>query len=149
LEISRQFDAHYTAKFVPNTAHILQYTLCELWSRHIQCIYSSEYSGFNIQLNVSALVLEISRKFNARYTARLVPNTAHILQFTLCELWSRHIQCYYSSAYSGFNIHPSVSPMQLEICRKCESRYTPQLLPNAAHISGFVLCDLGVLSNRA
>jgi hypothetical protein len=56
---------------------------------HIQCIYSFLYSGLNIQLNVSALQLEISRQLNVRYTANLVPNTANILQFTLCELWSR------------------------------------------------------------
>jgi hypothetical protein len=56
---------------------------------HIQYIYSSIYSDFNIHLNVSALLLEISRQFNARYTANLVPNTAHIIQFTLWELWSR------------------------------------------------------------
>jgi hypothetical protein len=65
-----------------------QFTLCELCSRHIQCIYSSAYSGHNIQLNVSALLLETSRQFNACYTARLVPNTVHSHQFTLCELWS-------------------------------------------------------------
>jgi hypothetical protein len=56
---------------------------------HIQCSYSSAYSGLNIQLNISALQLEISRICNARHTANLVPNTAHILQYTLCELWSR------------------------------------------------------------
>jgi hypothetical protein len=56
---------------------------------HIQCIYSSAYSDFNVLLNVSALLLEISRQFNSRYTANLEPNTAHILRFTLCELWSR------------------------------------------------------------
>jgi hypothetical protein len=56
---------------------------------HIQYIYSSAHSVFNIHLNVSALLLEISGQFNARYTANLVPNTAHILRFTLCELWSR------------------------------------------------------------
>jgi hypothetical protein len=56
---------------------------------HIQSIYSSVYWGFNIQLNASALLLEISRQFNARYTANLVPNTAHILRVTLCVLWSR------------------------------------------------------------
>jgi hypothetical protein len=56
---------------------------------HIQCIYSSAYSGRIIQLNVSALLLQISRQFNVRYTAKLLPNTAHIDQFTLCELWSR------------------------------------------------------------
>jgi hypothetical protein len=55
----------------------------------MQCNYNSAYSGFNIQLIVSALLLEISRQFNARYTAFLVPNTEHIVQFTLCELWSR------------------------------------------------------------
>jgi hypothetical protein len=202
LGISRKLHACYTANTVPNTAHILQFTLCELWSRtytkyiqlrifrlhystestcadigdistiqcalyckhgakysahapdyamwtvvpdihkvftaphiqatifnwtylrwnwkysdtsirvilqiwcqivrissslrcvncgpgHIQSIYSSVYSGFNIQLNVSALLLEISRQFNERHTANLVPNTAHIVQFSLCELWSR------------------------------------------------------------
>jgi hypothetical protein len=56
---------------------------------HIQCIYSSAYSDFNIRQNVSALLLYISRQFNARYTANLVPNTAHIVQFTLCEMWCR------------------------------------------------------------
>jgi hypothetical protein len=56
---------------------------------HIQCIYSSAYSVFNIHLNVSALILYISRQFNVGYTANLVPNTAHIVQFTLCEMWCR------------------------------------------------------------
>jgi hypothetical protein len=56
---------------------------------HIQCIYSSAYSVFNVHLNVSALLLEISRQFNSCYTANLVPNTAYIIRFTLCELWSR------------------------------------------------------------
>jgi hypothetical protein len=48
---------------------------------HIQCI--------NIQLNVSALLMDMSRKFHESYTAIWVPNTAHILQFTQCVLWSR------------------------------------------------------------
>jgi hypothetical protein len=53
---------------------------------HTECIYSSAYSGVNNHLNVSALILVIYRQFNARYTANREPNTAHILQFTLCEL---------------------------------------------------------------
>jgi hypothetical protein len=56
---------------------------------HIQCIYSSIYSDFNIRLNLFALLLEIIGHVDARYTANLVPNTAHILRYTLCELWSR------------------------------------------------------------
>jgi hypothetical protein len=56
---------------------------------HIECIYNSIYSDFNIHLNVSALLLYISRQFNARHTANLLPNTAYILQFMLFELWLR------------------------------------------------------------
>jgi hypothetical protein len=55
----------------------------------MQCNYSSAYPDFSIQLNVSALLMEISRQFNPRYTANLMPHTAHILQFTRCERWSR------------------------------------------------------------
>jgi hypothetical protein len=61
---------------------------------HIQCIYISAHSVFSIQLNVSALLLEISRQFNERYTAIMVPNTAHNLQFTQCVLWSRTYRTY-------------------------------------------------------
>jgi hypothetical protein len=146
LEISRQFNERYTANFEPNTAHILPFTLSELWSQlytkylqrrilrlqyssvgvcaaiaditwiqcalqcklgakysahppvdakvncgtgHIQSSYRSAYLDFNIQLKVGPLLLEVSRQCNERYTASLVPITAHMLQFTLCELWSR------------------------------------------------------------
>jgi hypothetical protein len=61
---------------------------------HIQCIYSSIYSGFNIQLNVSAVLWGKYRQFNVRYTPNVVPNTAHILQFTLSELWFRTCTMY-------------------------------------------------------
>jgi hypothetical protein len=86
--------------------HVILQILCQIQSPssgfryvncgpgHIQCIYSSACSDFNVLLKVSALLLEISRQFNARYTANLGPNTAHILRFKLCELWSRtmHLQ---------------------------------------------------------
>jgi hypothetical protein len=39
---------------------------------HIQCNYSYVYSGFNIQVHQSALLLEISRYFDARCNANLV-----------------------------------------------------------------------------
>jgi hypothetical protein len=56
---------------------------------HIQSNYSTAYSGYNIRLYLSALQLEIFRHFDPRYTANMVSNTAHIVQFTLCDLWSR------------------------------------------------------------
>jgi hypothetical protein len=72
---------------IQRTSSSLRYVNCG--SGLIQCIYSSACSGFNIHLNVYAVLLEISRQLNARYTANLVPDTAHILRFTLRELWSR------------------------------------------------------------
>jgi hypothetical protein len=44
----------------------------------MQCTYSSAYSDFNNQLNVSALLLEIWRQFNAGCTTNFAPNAAHI-----------------------------------------------------------------------
>jgi hypothetical protein len=72
---------------IQRTSVSLLYVNCG--SGLIQCNYSFAYSGFNIRLNVSALLLEIIGHFHASYTANLVPNTAHILLFTLCELCSR------------------------------------------------------------
>jgi hypothetical protein len=56
---------------------------------HIQGTYISAYLGFNTQLKVAPLLFEVSRQFNARYNAILLPIKAHFLQLTLCELWSR------------------------------------------------------------
>jgi hypothetical protein len=65
---------------------------------HIQCNYSSAYSGFNIRLYLPALLLKIYRHLDARYNRNLVPHVAHTLQITPCELWSRDVQWNYSSA---------------------------------------------------
>jgi hypothetical protein len=62
---------------IQRTSSSLRYVTCG--PGHIQSIFSTAYLGFNIQLNVSALQLEIFRHFDARYTANMVPNTAHIL----------------------------------------------------------------------
>jgi hypothetical protein len=111
-------------------------------SGHIQSIYSSAYLDFNIQQKVGPLLMDVSRQCNERYTASLVPITAHILQFTLCELWSGHVDCIYSSAYSDFNIQMKVSPLLLEVSRQCNERYTASLVPITAHILQFTLCEL-------
>jgi hypothetical protein len=122
LEIFRQFNARYNTNLEPNIEHILQFALCELWSRDMQCNYSSAYSGHNIQLNVSVLPLEISRPFNAHYTAILVPNTAHILQIALCELWSRtytmHLQLHiFRLQYSFERICAAIGDIStIQIC---------------------------------
>jgi hypothetical protein len=72
---------------IQRTSYGLRYATCG--RGHIQSIYSSAYSVLNIRLNVCALLFEIYRYLHARYTANLVPNTEHILRFTLCELWHR------------------------------------------------------------
>jgi hypothetical protein len=89
LDIFRHFDARYTENWcqIQHTSLSIRYGNCG--PGHVQCNYCSIYSGFSIKLNIYALILVISRPFNARYTANLVPNIAHTLQFTLWELWSR------------------------------------------------------------
>jgi hypothetical protein len=87
---------------IQHTSLSLLYVNCG--AGHIQCNYSSTYSGFNIRLNLTALLLEIIGHVDARYTANLVPNTAHIPRYMLCELWSRtytmqfiwsYLRCYW------------------------------------------------------
>jgi hypothetical protein len=78
-------------RYLDNSMRVIVQTLCQILrtpssSRyvncgpgHIQCKYSTAYSGFNVKLNGSALLLEISRQCYARYSANLVRNTAYIL----------------------------------------------------------------------
>jgi hypothetical protein len=91
LDISMH-DVLQTGSQIQRTSSSLHYVNCG--PGHMQCSYISAYSGFNIQLNVSALILEICRQFNATYTAIIVPNIAHTLYITLCELWSRTYTMY-------------------------------------------------------
>jgi hypothetical protein len=97
---------HCYRKYLDNSMRVIPHTWCQIQHTslslryvncgpgHIQCSCSSAYSGFSIKLNVSALILEISRQFNARYAVNLVPNTAHMLQSTLWELLSRAYTMY-------------------------------------------------------
>jgi hypothetical protein len=142
LEISGQLNARYAAKFVPNTARLIQFTLCELWTRDIQCNYRSAYSGFNIQLNVSALILEICRQFNVRYTANMVPIQRTFFSLRYLNCGSRHVQCNYSSAYSGFNIQLNVSLPLFEISWQFNVSNNANLVPITAHFLQLTLCGL-------
>jgi hypothetical protein len=91
---SRIFDWTYLRccwRYADICMHVILQILCQIQSPfsgfryvncgpgHIQCISSSAYSDFNVHLNVSALLLEISRQFNSRYTANLLPNAAPCL----------------------------------------------------------------------
>jgi hypothetical protein len=72
---------------IQRSSSSLRYVTCG--PGHIQSIFSTAYLGFNIQLKVAPLLFEVSRCFNERNTANLVTITAHILQLSLCDLWSR------------------------------------------------------------
>jgi hypothetical protein len=91
---------HCFSRYLDNSTCVILHTWCQIQRpssslryvnsgpAHIQRNYSSAYSGVNTQVNVSAMLLEICRQLEARYTATLVPYIAHTLQFTLCGLWS-------------------------------------------------------------
>jgi hypothetical protein len=127
-------------KYLDNSIVVILQTWCQIQRTssglryvnydpgHIQCIYNSISSDFNIHLNVSALLLYISRQFNARYTANMLPNTAHILQFMLCELWSR-----------TYTMH-----LQLRIFRlQCSSERICAAIGNISTIQCSLYCKLG------
>jgi hypothetical protein len=91
---------------------------------HIQCNCSYVCSGFDIDVNMSALLLEIFRYFDARYAANLVSTAAHIVQFTLCELWSRTYTMYlqlriFSSEYSTERICVPIGDISTTPCVLC------------------------------
>jgi hypothetical protein len=99
---------------IQRTSSSLRYV--KLGPGHIQCIYSSAYSVFSIKLNVSALLLEISRQFNARYTVNLVPHKAHMLQYTLSDMWSQPYTMYlqlllFKLQYSAERISAAIGDM--------------------------------------
>jgi hypothetical protein len=199
LEISRQFNSRYTANLVPNTAHILRFKLCELWTRtytmHLQlhifrlqysfericaailhittiqcalyCKHVAKYSAHPPVYAMWTVVLTIYKVFTAPHIQtsmfiwtylrcywRYLDNSMLVILQTWCQIQRTssglryvnyglgHIQCIYSSIYSDFNIHLNVSALLLYISRQFNARYTANLLPNTAHILQFMLCDL-------
>jgi hypothetical protein len=190
LEVSRQFNAPYTANLLPNTAHVLQFMLCELWSRpyakYLQLrIFSPYYStvGSSPAIGgISTIQCSLYCKLGAKYTAcppvyavwtvvptiykvfsaphiwtsifncgclrsywRYLDNSIVVILQTWCQIQRTssgvryvncgpgHIQYIYSSAHSVFNIHLNVSALLLEISRQFNARYTANLVPNTAH----------------
>jgi hypothetical protein len=112
-------------RYLVNSMSVIMHTRCQIQRTttslrnvncgpgHIQCIYSTPYSDFNIHLKVTALLLEISRQFNVLYAAHSMPNTAHNHQFTQCELRSRtytmHLQlCIFRLQYSSERISAAI-----------------------------------------
>jgi hypothetical protein len=92
---------HCNRRYLDNSLRVILQTLSQMLRTpfslrsvycgpgNIQCIYSSSYSGFNIKLNLPALLLETCHHLDARYALNFVSYIAHTLQFTLCELLSR------------------------------------------------------------
>jgi hypothetical protein len=101
---------------IQRTPSSLRYVTCG--PDHIQSIFSIAYLGFNIQLKVAPLLLQVPRRFNERYTANLVTITAHTLQLSLCEQWSRTYTMYlqlriFSPEYSTERICAAVVDMPI------------------------------------
>jgi hypothetical protein len=122
-----------------NSMRVILQTLCQIQRissslryatcgpGHIQSIFSTAYLGFNIRLKVAPLLYEVSRRFNERNTANLVTITAHILQISLCELWSR-----------TYTMH-----LQLRIFRlQCSSERICAAIGNISTIQCSLYCKL-------
>jgi hypothetical protein len=115
---------------IQRTYPILRYVTCG--PGHIQSIFHTAYLGFNIQLKVAPRQFEVSEHFNGRYTANLVPNTAHTLPLSLCELWSRsytmHLQLrIFKLQYSAVGISAAIvhiTSMQCALYCKLWAKYS-------------------------
>jgi hypothetical protein len=141
-------------RHLDNSMRFVLQTWCQIWRTssslrnvncgpgHIQCNYSSTYSGSNIQQNVAPLLLEICRQFGERNTATLVAilRTASSLRRVNCG--PGHIQCIHSSAYTDINIQLNVPALLLDICRDLDARYTANSVPNTALVIQFTQCVL-------
>jgi hypothetical protein len=132
LEVSRQLNALYTAFLVPNTERFVQFTLCELWSRpytkYLQLrIFMLQYSA----VGICAAIVDITSIQCALYS-NIVPNTAHILQFPLCELWTRPYARYlqlriFRLQYSAVGICAAIVDItwiQCTLCCKPDAKYS-------------------------
>jgi hypothetical protein len=109
---------------------------------HIQCNYISKYWGFNIQQNVAPLLLDICWQFSENYTANMVPiqrTTSSLRNVYSCP---GHIQCNYSSEYSGFNIQLNLPEVLFDICRHLYALYNANLVQYTAHNFQFTQCEL-------
>jgi hypothetical protein len=198
FEVSERFNSRYTANFEPNTAHMLRFTLCELWSRtytiHLQLrtfrlLYSSERICAAIG-NISTIQCSLYCKLGAKYSAHppvyamwtVVPdiynkftaphietwifiwtylrcywkyldNSMRVILHSWCQIQSLstglryvnrgpgHIPCIYSSAYSDFNVQLNISALLLEISRQVIARYNADWVPYIAHTLQFTLCE--------
>jgi hypothetical protein len=115
----------------------------------IQYICSSSYAGFNIQLNVSLLLLVICRQFNTGYTLYLLPNTVHISRFVLHPLWSRSNPTYLQFCRFCYNYKNQRIAVSIEDMTKIRYVLFSTLLPNTGHTSQFALCQMFAVSNPA
>jgi hypothetical protein len=116
---------------IQRTTTSLHYVYCG--PGHIRSIYSSAYSGHNIQLNLSALLLEIRRQFNACCSTNFaqMQRTSPSLRYVNCG--PGNIQFIYNSSYSGDNIQVKVSALLLDIFQHFDARYTINLVSNTGH----------------
>jgi hypothetical protein len=78
MEVSPQCNERYTASLVPITAHILQFTLYDLWFRpytkHLQLrIFRLQYSAAGIIaaiVDITSIQCALYFKLGAKYSAR-------------------------------------------------------------------------------
>jgi hypothetical protein len=113
----------------------------------ILCNSSIPYIGLSIQLNVSPIPREICRPLDESCTPRLLPNTAHVILFTLCQLWSRSSRTLsqigiYGHEYSIERTSVSIGDMSTIRCA-----LYPHLLSNTVPINRYLLCQSWSLPN--
>ena len=135
-----RFYCTYGDKAMPVTLHIrchvhrtsagLYHVNSGLCQTKRNCCFT--YSWLIIQITVSPFALQICRRFDARYTPLLLPNTLHIIWFELCNVWAQTNSAYLQLCIFRRNVQILHIQMNVSwfLCRLFDAQNTPHMLPN-------------------
>jgi hypothetical protein len=119
---------------VPNTAHILQFTLCELWSRtytkYLQHrIFILQYSTDRIRAairDISSIQCAFYSKLGAKYSAHLPVCALWAVVPSIYKLQLRIFRLQYSAEVVCAAIG-DISSIQCALCCKLDDKYSAHL----------------------
>jgi hypothetical protein len=102
---------------------------------HVIWFYCCLYTGINNHHNVSPSLFDISRQFDVRYNALLVPYTQHVTRVSTYKHWSCHVIWFCCCSYTGIRNQSNVSPSLFNIITYFDVHYNPLLALYTLHVT--------------
>jgi hypothetical protein len=102
---------------------------------HVIWFYCCSYTGISNHHNESPSLFDISRQFDVRYNALLVPYTLQVTRVSTYKHWSCHVIWLCCCSYTGIRNQHNVSPSLFDISRQFDVHYNPLLEPYTQHVT--------------